>query len=504
MNGPTNISAAPSAARLKRNLGVMAATAAWGLAMAGPASAQMTLPTDVSPTCVVEPATFQSWFFGDGTGRDQEFKVADSVGFPTDNTVCDFYRWGAQMFLWLTSPQDNGLIIDEPGFFNVLPPDASHQRMLQANTDDAPVVLDLRSGKPEEVGEFGQAGGGGVLLSQAGSLVYYGIHINDLYAYLVTGQDSGALTGTVFPRNADDLAAVIAYVNATFPGVPIDAPDGLAIELKTSWVELDTIPNELQDQFLTIEAVVPRFVASADNLTWTENGTETISLALTGIHIVGSVQNHPELVWITYEHVLNAPDADYYYTNASGNAVLRPYDASGTFLFASTGSPAMPANVECMKETNTGAIAAVMSTTTPTEPVCAGGIVATHVVRAYPWGGTANSQDAAVVTNNTLLLSINNSIRPQLAPDDPRVNYVLTGGIWTSAPSATADAPIPNAADFTAAALRGSPFLANTTMETFRQGTNCFACHNIEATATNAFGVSHIFSQIIPLVPPAR
>ncbi|MGD9739842.1 MAG: hypothetical protein AB7O56_07270 [Bauldia sp.] len=501
MNAPTDtIAARPS---LRRRHFALVAAVFGALATTAPAGAQVTLPTDASPTCVVEPATFQSWFVGEGTGREQDFRVANSVGFPTDNTVCDFYVWGAQMFLWLTSPSGNGLVLDEVGFFNVLPPDASNRRMLQANTDDAPIAFDLRSGKPDDVGEFGQAGGGGVLLSQAGSLVYYGVHVNDVFAYLVTGQDSGALTGTVFPRNADDLAAITAYVNATFPGATVDAPDGLAIELKTSWVALDTIPNELQDQFLTIEAVVPRFEPSADNLTWTEAGTELISLALTGVHIVGSVQNHPELVWITYEHVLNAPDADYYYTNAAGEIVLRPYDASGTFLFAATGAPATPANVECMKETNTGAIAAVMSTTTPTDPVCAGGIVPTHVVRAFPWGSTANSQDTAVVTNNTLLLSINNSVRPQLAADDPRANYILSGGIWTSAPSATADAPIPNAADFTATALRGSLFLANSTMETFRQGTNCFTCHNVEATATTGFGLSHIYGQIIPLVPPA-
>jgi len=503
MNGPTNALAARRAARLGLRLGVMTTTACCALAMSGQGSAQVVLPADVSPTCVVEPATFQSWFMGDGTGRDQEFKVADSVGFPTDNTVCDFYAWGAQMFLWLTSPADGGLVVDGPAFFNVLPPDASGQRTLQPNTDNAPVAFDLRVGKPDDVGEFGQAGGGGVLLSQAGSLVYYGIHINDLYAYLVTGQGTGALTGTVFPRNADDLAAVMTYANANFPGATVHAPDGLAIELKTSWVALDTIPGELQDQFLTIEAEVPRFTASADNLTWTADGTEIISLALTGVHIVGSVQNHPELVWITYEHVLNAPDAPYYYTNAAGAVTLQPYDASGTFLFAATGAGADPANVECMKETSTGAIAAVMDQATPPAPVCAGGVVPTHVVRAYPWGGTASSQDAAVVENNTLLLAINDSIRPQLAADDPRANYIITGGIWTSAPGATADAPIPNAANFTAADLRGSPFLANATMETYRQGTNCFTCHNVATTDTTGFGVSHIFSRIMPLVPPA-
>ncbi|MCW5718164.1 MAG: hypothetical protein KIS68_10085 [Bauldia sp.] len=501
MNAPT-ISFATRASGLRLRLGLMTATAIGALAMSGPAAAQMAIPADASPTCVVEPATFQSWFMDDGTGRDQRFRVADSVGFPTDNTACDFYVWGAQMFLWLTSPAGSGLVVDGPGFFNVLPGDASGQRLLQPNTDDAPVAFDLRAGKPDDIGEFGQAGGGGVLLSQAGSLVYYGIHVNDLYAYLVTGQDAGALTGTVFPRNADDLAAVMAYVNANFPGAMVRGPDGLAIELKTSWVALDSIPNGLQDQFLTIEAEVPRFVASADNLTWTEDGTEIISLALTGVHIVGSVQNHPELVWITYEHVLNAPDAAYYYTNSAGDVVLHPYDASGTFLFAATGAPADPANVECMKE-NAGGIAAVMDQATPAAPVCAGGVVPTHVVRTYPWGGTANSQDADVVTNNTLLLSVNNSIRPQLASGDPRANYVLTGGIWTSAPSATADAPIPNAANFAATDLRGSPFLANTTMETYRQGTNCFTCHNVAATDAAGFGVSHIFGRIIPLVPPA-
>lgn len=466
--------------------------------LASPGVAQMALPTDVQPTCTVAGDTFAGWFENGSPTPDGAVYAADSNAFPTDNTVCDFYTWGAQMFLWLTSPDGDGRVLDGPALFNVLPADASGKRYLQENDTGAPMAFALRTEKFDEIGEVGQAGGGGTLVSQAGGLVYYGVHVNDGYGYFLTGQKGGELDQTMFPRDAQDLGELERYVSNTFPGTKLDAPQTLAMEFKTSWVEAATVPDA--SQFITIEATIPTFTPNADNTIWTPGGSKTTTLALVGMHIVGTVQNHPEFVWVTYEHILNAPDGPYYYTNGAGDVVEQPYSSEGTFLFIETGA-AVPANTECAKETKGNIVANTKNGT----PVCAGGIVASDTYRKYPWGSQQGDTATAAVTNNTLLLALNASVRSQLSAGDLRANYVQTGGIWTSAPTETADAPIPEAKGYSDSDLRGSLFAFNATMETYTQGTSCFTCHQQSASAPDSFQpfqLSHIYAQIVPLTPP--
>lgn len=58
----------------------------------GTVHAQTNLPSNVKPTCTVDSETFNGW--KDGTVITQ----ADSTMFK-DSTDCDFYIWGARMFL---------------------------------------------------------------------------------------------------------------------------------------------------------------------------------------------------------------------------------------------------------------------------------------------------------------------------------------------------------------------------------------------------------------------
>ena len=252
---------------------------------------------------------------------------------------------------------------------------------------------------------------------------------------------------------------------------------------------------------MTISAVVPVYMANSSNTTWTPNGTKTKRLALTGIHIVGTVQDHPEFVWATFEHVSNTPDADYFYTNASGQTAEQPFSSAADFLFIAKGGPQTPANVKCAVGGTSGTIVAATVSKTDSTPACTGGIVPSNTVRTYPWGSNASDSSATVLKNNTLLLSINDSVRTQLASGDLRINYVQMGGIWTTTPSTGGDAPIPNQNGDQSANLRGSLKLFNATMETYTQGTNCFSCHNLSQGAPNSFGaykLSHIYSTIQP------
>jgi hypothetical protein len=102
------------------------------------------------------------------------------------------------------------------------------------------------------------------------------------------------------------------------------------------------------------------------------------------------------------------------------------------------------------------------------------------VLRVNPWGRPGNA-----APSNTEIISINNSVIGQLLAGDVRKNYIMTGATWTiggAAPSGSNQV--------------GTNQMANTTMETFFQPSNCFSCH-----VTNQYPVSHIFNDLKPLFP---
>ena len=54
---------------------------------------------DAAALCALTPAEFSSW---QATGGAPGFVAPDSAA-TTLNTSCGFFKWGSQMFLWLTS-----------------------------------------------------------------------------------------------------------------------------------------------------------------------------------------------------------------------------------------------------------------------------------------------------------------------------------------------------------------------------------------------------------------
>jgi hypothetical protein len=84
---------------------------------------------------------------------------------------------------------------------------------------------------------------GNVQMTQAGSLIYYGIAVNDVYAYYVT-QINPVVTGNTsvaFPTKQADLTAIQNF--ATTKGHTLLDPNSLAMEIKTAWVDASTLPN---------------------------------------------------------------------------------------------------------------------------------------------------------------------------------------------------------------------------------------------------------------------
>ncbi len=319
--------------------------------------------------------------------------------------------------------------------------------------------------------EQGQAGGSGVLEVQTaanGSLVYYATMVNDVYAYFLTGVKDGAIT-TATPNQfltvQSDLDQTTAFAMAHGkPNPPFPDPDALAIEVKSSWVLAAGLPNA--SSYITMQATIPTY-NQADAHTWMPTGQQTVTLALVGIHVVGSTGSHPEMVWGTFEHVGNSPPATYSYNSTGSGVQTVNQNTFGTWLFSATGSTG-PFNQEHMQFTGPGGIPvnAIQSVGSFT-------ISPSDTLRAEPWG-----MDGTNAGSNTEVISTNAHVRGFLANGDIRANYVLTGATWT----------IPGTF-----IQVGTNKLSNTTMETYQQGSNCFGCHQGNMTNFDPNGLSHIF-----------
>ena len=319
--------------------------------------------------------------------------------------------------------------------------------------------------------EQGQADGN-VLMAQNGSLVYYALQTNDVYTYFLTGQKNGAISATKFPTTPTDLNNIITYGLAHSKVFPDDV--ALAIELKSSWIE--TTGLDLS-KYVTMTATIPNYIQTTP-LLWTASGTRQAQLALVGMHVVGSTAGHPEMIWATFEHVNNTRNTQYTYTNSASGTTTIPQEPGGTWTFSTPTATATP-NQSLIGLSGANLVAA--SPPTPIGPA--------DILRINPWGMPGGS-----TASNTELVSINHSVISQLAPTDVRTNYIMTGSTWT----AFGQNPPPGPGFAV-----GTNQMANSTMETFQQPSNCFDCHTgSNMLGTMSGGLSHIYGPLIPLFPP--
>lgn len=405
--------------------------------------------------------------------------------------------------------------------------------LIQVITKTGPVFVEAGTGIVDGL-EPGQAGrSSGVLISQNNSVIFYETLVNDVYAWYLTGRKTPggiaplyngnvAATYGLFPTTQNDLNAVTSFSSAH--GGPSSFPDGvaLAFETKLSWVDASTLPNGAQG-YITMPAFVPVYDKS-NPVNWKLlPQPKFVIVALVGVHVVGSVAGHPEMVWATFEHQDNTPLAAYQY-NSGGQPVTVPQNTSGNWLFSSNGA-AGPYNSQlgtycnanippgCTSSDPVGTIAA---TSPPTA------IGKSDILREKPWGvGTGpnppNQEDATDAASNTEVISLDTNVQAQLAAAgasaDSRYNYLFIGSTWTfggGQPNGIYPLqPIPSGQDPSNPATQfndeiGTSVLLNSTMETFQQGpdttyatgTNCFGCHTAAGTNRNVkadTSVSHIF-----------
>ncbi|HEY0760807.1 MAG TPA: hypothetical protein VGD61_00410 [Pyrinomonadaceae bacterium] len=357
--------------------------------------------------------------------------------------------------------------------------------------------------------EVGQSVLGGVLLAQNGSLIYYQTTVNDVYAYFLTGAKTLPVNGginptpTQFPTTQVELNKVIAFASAhgkTFPD-----PTALAIEVKTSWIETTGLAN--LSSYITKQATVPVYTKTASQ--WVPTGqTQTVTVALLAMHVVGSTAGHPEMVWATFEHFGNTPNAAYQYNSTVGtNPKTVPQNTNGTWLFSTNGSNG-PFNTMHMRTLPVGSSTIVAcDATNPCGSVNNQTVSPSDTLRMKPFGGASNASpnplDTTVAASNTEIISINNSVRGQLVSGDRRLEYYMTGSTWTiGGIGFTTNFGNPGNNGATNGQGVGTSQLSNTTMETYQQGTasfnafsnNCFNCHKSNTTI-----VSHVYNSLKPL-----
>ena len=550
--------------------------------------AQTYFPSDVdSSTCNLSSKEFQSWITLTlpsaaeippvGPVYDQTSGMAyifppNGPNFEKNNqndpNDCDFYKWGAQMFLWLTSTiNDGGSIPKTPSFGPKLPYVFNSEFFYRLSPDQTALIaqdssasthfnnlkISLRTAKNDEDESIGQAGGNGVLLSQDGSLTYYGVHVNRLYGYFYSRQKTVKPAITQFPTTATETCANIEYAmtngyaeNGLVPqtlyniycadetaakspgpkspgqsnnkkadkaakvaaGATFTIPElepavdflSMAVEVKSSWVDASKVPNK--EDYIRQYMNVPVYDRS-NGERWTTDKSESRELALVGMHIVGTVEGHEESIWATIEHKNNAPNsAYYYYTDAKKKKVK---EVSGP----QPGAKWLYSNGTVVSEITEYAIGC---TDTPMPKGCKNAsdiisvgdtdasqsILPSNVTRLNPWGNTQSKDDDFVVSQNTQLIALNRDVNKQvvaLLSKDPRQNYFVSGAVWTN------NGSIPTGDSYTH--NTGSKKLANTTMETFHQGIGCFACHN-SSDQNNGLNVSHVFLGLTAPLPKIK
>jgi hypothetical protein len=333
---------------------------------------------------------------------------------------------------------------------------------------------------------------GNVLMAQNGSLVYYVIMVNDVYAYYVTACRNGKMAQNQFPTTAAARDSICAYARKN--GAKLPDSNALALELKLSLVEVTGLKNP--ESYITMEANVPVYDTS-NKYKWIPRGQRKAKLALVGMHVVGSLAGHPEMSWATFEHMNNAPNAAYQYVN-NKDAVVTVEAETGKGWLLCGNSNDKPYNVAYMK--NKGNVIDTVGghTISPSS---------TNLV--YPFGSAMNTvtnpEDKSSAASNSEVIGINNAIMKMLVGNDLRKNYYLVGATWTSG-GAPPSGKSYTLTDTTAGVAIGTNLLANSTMETYfqRATTSCFTCHS-RSNSLSPDSISHIFKQLQPLgaVPAA-
>lgn len=209
------------------------------------------------------------------------------------------------------------------------------------------------------------------------------------------------------------------------------------------------------------------------------------------------------MLWATFEHFGNTPNASYDYVAVDdhGNKTVKraAQDKTGAWLFSA--SDAVDFNLMHMHTSDdNGKILA-------DKPFA---ISPSDTLRMHPWGAgdpKPNGQVDSTAASNSEIIAINISVLRQLPAGDVRRNYFMLGNTWTKKGKAPTGRYPGYGVEVEGQEI-GTSQLANSTMETYDQGTpaaglNCFSCHAPKFEGDPLTSVSHIYRDLKPLpLPP--
>ncbi|HBF47010.1 MAG TPA: mannan-binding protein, partial [Shewanella frigidimarina] len=187
--------------------------------------------------------------------------------------------------------------------------------------------------------------------------------------------------------------------------------------------------------------------------------------------------DHPEFVWATFEHKVNAPDCS-------------SAETSTAWSFASKACTTDLKNQDAL-----GIVQCRFNNPAPSQSITGS---ASEICREYAYGSAEG--DRNYDENTQSISTLNANVQPFLTGNFKVLsNYFNVGALWVS--NISKDSEIGN--------QRGSLRLANTVAETEYQSvdlnakfiSNCFGCHNYTGTENNGSNttsnsLSHIFDDI--------
>jgi len=334
-----------------------------------------------------------------------------------------------------------------------------------------------------------KAGLDGLLIDQNGRPIFYAIHMNETFAAFIRQNQlttkaavQGADAGLFFPKGA--------------------------VELKSAW---QVVPdNNVPSNYITTRALVPVLKRGQGKIEIDVAAPpRQVMVALLAIHVVFTLEGHPEFIWATFEHIDGngmrdlAPAADNLPSNDNGlpGGVDGPVSVR-TFTLYKGGTVASLANRFIAE----GELSSAFDEATQTFAAHQ-----TSIYRIFPGSkATDKKEDEDIVDLNKSIMSF----FKKNSPSDVRQNYQLVGAIWLDKPEVSFSAnrrfenPPGMSTDDPVAIVVGEDGLSSMAMESFTQNSfvNCFSCHDTRAVKDLAgnvlltpkkLNVSHILSKFV-------
>lgn len=429
-------------------------------------------------SCLAFPLQAQSFDFQCSAGYPETIQIGENPLLPTipndapvsvDSFQCGFDAYSWNLFLSLNRDA-SGVLADPakgtttewqawPESSDIFLPDGSKPAPVpvrqvpeacQAIDDGTSMVLSQIGKRPDVLEESTEPFNSGPLIDANGWYARFAISVNpSMYDYIVDNQ----LYNTQGQKAFTDAGKAVTFTCSCKAGDNCDPTNDVvgAVMVKAAWKVMDTAAGDEPGTFYTSDALV--YTPATD--TAPANCVKQ-QMGLAGFHIAQKNHGDPQWLWSSFEHLRNAPTSgtdpgnghwNFFSTDCPDCTVNAPPPQPWNPLVQPVTDPAMRSQVE-------RAI-----------PITSEAASMTDQVHAQLLGGT--------VWENYQLVST------QWPTAGHKGQLKTTGPDWCAPlnPTDNAGAPAP-------------AFMANTTLETYIQGTvpqassTCINCH-LNATMTD-------------------